>query len=258
MRRALMLGSLLSVVAVFACATGAAVVDVNGTIDGNDGYDAIMVDNYLVNPDGTISPTGDESAMDYYGSGLDIDTLYLGAETTDRYVGLSVDPVAAAPDNPFDPDGSPASYAGATGLNMMFFETEPADPTNPPSPVLTVNLVFDDSGLEEGTIYEVDPADGTMVTTLLHFGLVIDSGGTTFDPTMSTKYDVAMGDSLELRFSEDLFRRDPNDINYVLAQLDDTGTWDDDQIYSMIPEPATAGLVAFGALALLRRRRRRA
>ncbi len=256
MRRTLFVLSALSLCTLWASAGSAAMVEMNGTIDSNDAYECAAPDTWLVEADGTVSATGDESAEDYYGSGLDIDTLYLAADGADRFIGVSVDPVDDGSDNAFLPAGSPTSYAGVTGLNLMFYDAAPADPTNPPSATMTVNLVFDEGGLVEGTIYEDHPDDGRTVTTLLHFGLVIDPlTGVSADPAMASKFDVAFGDGLELRLDEGLFLNDVNCLNHVLAQLDDTGAWQDDQLYSHLPEPSAMVLLGLGAVGLLRRRR---
>ena len=48
---------------------------------------------------------------------------------------------------------------------------------------------------------------------------------------------------------------DPSAAPFLVMQLDDVGDWRDDQLIRVIPEPATLGLLAIGAVLLLRRRR---
>lgn len=68
-------------------------------------------------------------------------------------------------------------------------------------------------------------------------------------------FDVSVASGLELRINQSKMgslAADP----YVRSQLDGVGSWDDDQLAGVVPEPATMAMLAIGGLALVLRRRR--
>jgi hypothetical protein len=204
---------------------------VDGVIETvGHGYDCWLIDT-VPEPDPTDK---------YIGTGLDIDTFYFHAEGASRYLGLTVDPIQG--DDPFDANGSPFpfSWNGTTGLSASFYADE-----LDPAPVVILNLLVSDSGLERGEIYEWDFGGGAWAYTDL------------LDPANAGKHLLVIADALELRIDEDLFLNAPDAAGYLRAQLDDTGNWDDDQIQGEIaPEPTALVLLGLGGVALLRRRRR--
>lgn len=227
----------------------------DGTVSAAEEYTIALQDAFVFG-----DPSADETQMAYYNSGLDIDHIYLNADTTARSIAMTVDPVAAPPSHGFDPNGSPMSYAGQTAVNLSFYDSEPdfSSPGSVPDPVLYFNLIFSDDGLEQGYIEEKDPATGNWVQTDLITGVIVDGGVPTIDPTVPTRYTVAIADALEMQFDEDLFRGDVNNLPWLMAQLDDLGGWDDDQLFAEVtgvPEPTALALLAAAALPLLRRRR---
>ena len=69
-------------------------------------------------------------------------------------------------------------------------------------------------------------------------------------------YVAAASSGLEVAISKPLMAAMSGVSSFLFqAQLDDTGSYSDDQIAGMIPEPVTMGLVSIGGLLLLRRRK---
>ena len=203
---------------------------VDGSAGLAEGYDGWLIDTYP-EPDATDK---------YIGTGLDIDTMYFANVDASRYIAMTVDPVNHTA--PFDVDGSPfpASWTGTTGLSMAFY----ADGLTL-QPSYIINMMLSPGDLDRLEIYEWDGA--WVYKNVL-------------DPAYAGMYEFDVVDAMELRLSENLFDGSAASAQYVRAQLDDTGNWDDDQIVGPItvaPEPATVGLLALGGFALLVRRRRR-
>lgn len=221
----------------------------DGTVvDGE--YDIKLIDTYVYG-------APDETQMAYHGSGLDIDSMHFTMDGSWRYLGLTVDPLDDGQDYGFDPNGSPASYSGQTAFNISFYATQPDLSGGAPStPAHYLNLIVSDDGLEQAQLVEWNAGTGRWVTTNLVLMFVTDGVDFSFDPTIAQKYDVQFGQALEIHLSEDLFINDAGSAEYFVAQLDDLGGWDDDQMVGHLPEPGTLALLAIGAASLLRRRRR--
>jgi hypothetical protein len=243
--------SLVTAVAVAALCVSAAwsAPLADGTVvDGE--YDAKLIDTYVYG-------APDETQAAYHGTGLDIDSLHFTMDGAWRYLGLTVDPLDDGQDYGFDPNGSPASYSGQTAFNISFYATEPDLAGGaPPSPAYYLNLIVSDDGLEQGQLVEWNAATGRWVTTNLVLMFVTDGVDFSLDPTIAQKYDVQFGRDLEIHLSEDLFLGAAGSAEYFVAQLDDLGGWDDDQMVGHLPEPTALALLALGGAWLLRRRRR--
>ena len=242
----------IGVVALCATAGWAApFVTLDGTIDGSDTYSAFVVDNYVF---GAIN----EDLQDYHASALDIDTVYFAQYGDSRYAGLTVDPVNHTA--MFSTSGSPASYTGQTALNIAFYSTLPDPTAYPPAlPSYYLNLVFSATGLEQGLLIEYDLANNRKITTdlVLHFTYENNGQNFQFNSDIADMYEIGTGNGLEIRLSDDLFvDRDASNASYFIAQLDDLGGYQDDQIVGHLPEPATMSLLCLGGLVLLGRRRR--
>jgi len=208
-------------------------------------------------PDTYVSGALDETLMTYHGSGLDIETMYFTTDGSARYVGLIVDPTDDGQDHGFDPNGSPASYTGQTAFNLSFYTTQPdLSGASTSVPACYLNLIVSDGGVEQAELVEWDDANTQWRRTNLIYGLVLNGSVPTFDPTIPLKYAVQCGEALEISLSEDLFLHDAGDAEFFVAQLDDLGGGDDDQMTGHLPEPATLAILALGAAGVLRRRRR--
>jgi hypothetical protein len=229
---------LLGSVAILALCTTTAfsALTVDGTASLAEGYDGWLIDT---NPE--PDPTDK-----YIGTGLDIDTMYFANVNSSRYVAMTVDPINNTA--PFDLDGSPPpdSWTGTTGLSIAFSANAV---TLQPSYIINMLLSPGPGGVgvdvDRLEIYEWNGA--WVYTNLLN-------------PVYAGTWDLAVAAALELRLDEGLLIGSPASAQYVRAQLDDTGNWDDDQIagpISFVPEPATAGLLAIGTVGLLLRRRQR-
>jgi len=178
-----------------------------------------------------VQDTPNEVAMDYFNTGLDIDTVYFDEDA--NWYSLAVTVVAP----PLDTDGEPTSFLGETIFIAMLVDDGSSGNDPHPAYLLGVDM--------SGTSVEVE---------LEQF-----VGGTWQDvPLNDPDYDVAVGDALELRISADLLANLPEDA-LCQAQLDGTGMGQDDQVQGIIvPEPGALALLGLGTIGLLLRRRRTA
>ncbi len=213
-----------------------------------DGY--IGVGEYSVSvQDNYVYGASDETGMDYFNTGLDIDSAHVDADVSKLYLGVSTK-------DTFMPSGSPASYTGQTALNVAFYETMPDLTASPPdSPLWYANLILSAPTVVEQAILVQYPG-GSKVTIDLLSGLKRVNGGLpTSDSSIPDMFKYWVGEGLEISLGMNLMVVDPTTAPYFVMQLDDLGGWDDDQMVGQMPEPATVGLLAIGAVFLLRRRR---
>lgn len=210
---------LAALIVAGACSVSQAAL-VDGTISGGE-YDE------------TFADTPGESG---YFANLDIDNLYTESDGSYGYIGLDV--VTA----PISTTGSDMSFVGTTGLMLAFYE----DDTTATAGV-AIKLTFDAAGLnaDESSVYEWN-GSGYDVTSYAAL-------------TAGTDYDAATDDALEtsIAFSVFNYHTEADFPQYLRVQLDDSGSYADDQLATYIPEPAALTLLGLGAAGLLIRRRRR-
>jgi hypothetical protein len=128
---------------------------------------------------------------------------------------------------PISRTGGPTSFIKRTVFNAFFI-----DMVNPDSPSL----------LHELSVI----MNATQIYVYLD-GMPLLSGA---------DYVAAASSGLEVAISKPLMAAMSGVSSFLFqAQLDDTGSYSDDQIAGMIPEPVTMGLVSIGGLLLLRRRK---
>jgi len=201
---------------------------------------------YLVSVQDTYVSTDpnvlDETGMDYYDSGLDIDSAHVDADASKLYLGVETKET-------FMPSGSPESYTGQTALNVAFYST------TPDQPLWYANLILSSPTEVEQAILVQYPSGAPKVTIDLLSGLKKVGTVYSFDTSIPAMFQYSVGESLEISLDMNLMAVDPTAAPYFVMQLDDLGGWDDDQMFGQIPEPATVGLLAIGAVFLLRRRR---
>jgi len=225
---------------VVSAPLAAAALIVDGDIGAAE-YSDPVADNYVYG-------ATDETGMDYFNTGLDIDSAYFDATATKLYLGVSTK-------DTFMPAGSPASYTGQTALNVAFYETMPNLTASPPDePLWYANLVLSATGAEQAILVQYPPG-GSKVTIDLLSGFKKDSTGYTLDTSIPPKFAYSVNQGLEISLDTSLMVVDPITAPYFAMQLDDLGDWKDDQMIAQIPEPATLSLLAIGAVLILRRRR---
>lgn len=230
---------------VIALVISAALATASPILDGdvNPGEYGVAV------PDTYVFGAPDETGMDYFNSGLDIDSAHFDSDASKLYFGVSTK-------DTFMPDGSPASYTGQTAVNMAFYETMPDLTASPAaSPLWYANLVLSATGVEQAVLVQY-PAGEPKVTIDLLSGLKKVGAVYSFDTSIPSKFVSKFNQGLEISLDMSLLVVDPTTAPYFSMQLDDLGGWEDDQMIGQIPEPATLGLLAVGAVLILRRRRR--
>ena len=211
-------------------------------------YPVTVSDSYVFN--------GPESDKAYYNTGLDIDWVGFDFDSSFLYAGV-------ATKAPFMPGGSAGSTFGQSAASIAFYTSMP-DPQAavPASPLWYLNLITDGLGnFRQAQLVQNPTVGDDIMMDLLH-GVVITGGTPTIDSSITAKFGGKVGPAgnpdrgLEVWLDPTLFSAvNPLDAPYFILQLDDLGAWPDDQMVGMIPEPATMGLLAFGAIAVIRRRR---
>jgi len=232
-----------SVTALLVCTAlaGAAPI-LDGLISASE-YDFTVDDTYVY---GAANETG----MDYYMTGLDIDyaafyrdadNLNFGVLTRDDFMSL----------------GSAGSYVSQTALNLAFYGDDPDLQAKPaPTPLWYINIIMYGDEVDQAVLVQ-NPTSGDRVTMDLLSGLVKTGSAYSFAPGITSLFDASgPDDGFEFWLDRDLFTVvDPDSAMYFSMQLDDLGAWADDQMKGLIPEPATLGLLGLGAIGLIRRRR---
>ena len=172
-----------------------------------------------------LSDTTLENTEQFFNSGLDIKALHFDNSGSSYWMGLEV--VIA----PIDTNGDPTSFMFRTIFDLIF---------------------FDNSGTTPSYLVAVDM--GGVTPTV---GLAVWSGfGWTPVVLASGDFDVSVANGLELRIAQSKMgglAANP----YVRSQLDGTGSWDDDQLVGVIPEPATMAMLVLGGAGLFLAKRRR-
>ena len=171
-----------------------------------------------------LNDTAPETTDDFFNSGLDIQALHFDNSSGSYWMGLPV------VNPPIDTNGDPTSFLFMTIFDLIF---------------------FDNSGTTPSYLVAVDMSGATVSVALAAWG-----PGWTPVPLLASDFNVSVANGLELRINQSKMgslAANP----YVRAQLDGVGSWDDDQLVGVVPEPATLSLLALGGLAMLARRRTR-
>jgi len=171
-----------------------------------------------------LNDTAPETTADFFNSGLDIQALHLDDSSGSYWMGLSV--VSA----PIDTNGDPTTFLFETIFDLIF---------------------FDHSGTTPSYLVSVEMDGSTVDVELEEWS----GGGWSTVALAGSDFDVSVASGLELRIIQSKMgslAADP----YVRSQLDGVGSWDDDQLVGVVPEPATMAMLAIGGLALVLRRRR--
>ncbi len=208
---------------VFVCGVNVqAAPTVNGTVGAGE-YETIIQDSA-------------DTSKEFYGTGLDIDTMQFDADQTgnvdDSYY-LSITTV----NTPIDTNGSPGSINMVTSLQMAFGGSANPDASNAD---YILNIVVEDAG-SDVKLWEWDNSGSIWSEVSL--------GG--------TDYAMGVGDHFEFSILKTKMPNMPVDP-YFNAILDGSGGWQDDQVAGKVPEPATMALLGMGGIGILIRRRRKA
>jgi len=172
-----------------------------------------------------LNDAAPESGEDYYNSGLDIKSLHFDNASGWYWTGLTV--VNA----PIDTDGDPTSFVSQSWFGSVFYDATHT------TPYYRVMILM--GGV--APIVALEEWNGSAWDTVLLGG---------------SDYDVSVGTALEVRISQSKMPSMPA-TPYVSTQLDGTGSWGDDQLAGVVPEPATIGLMGLGLVATLVKRRRK-
>ncbi len=172
-----------------------------------------------------LNDTAPETTADFFNTGLDIQALHFDNSSGSYWLGL---PVVSAP---IDTNGDPTSFLFRTIFNLVF---------------------FDNSGTTPSYLVAVDMSGVTVSV-----GLAAWSGALWTPVALAgSDFDVSVVNGLELRIDQSKMgslAANP----YVRSQLDGVGSWDDDQLAGVVPEPASLALMGLGGLATFVARRRR-
>jgi len=233
------------IVIVLSAALASAAPILDGVI-GTGEYTVSVQDTYVSTDPAVL----DETGMEYFNTGLDIDYVHFDANTAKLYLGISTK-------DTFSRNGAPppAASIGKTGLSMQFYTTMPdLTASSPTEPLWSATMTLNATEVEQARLVQNLPSDPNVAIDLLS-GLIKDGSGYSLDTGIPDKFDYSVGESLEITLDMSLMVVDPSTAPFLVMQLDDVGDWRDDQLIDVIPEPATMGLLAIGAVLLLRRRR---
>ncbi len=171
-----------------------------------------------------LNDTAPETTADFFNSGLDIQALHFDNSGSSYWLGLAV--VSA----PIDTNGDPTSFLFETIFDLVFFDNSGTTPAY----LVTVEM------------------NGTLAVELAEW-----SGGSWSTVALvGSDFDVSVVNGLELRINQSKMgslAANP----YVRAQLDGVGSWDDDQLFGVVPEPATMAMLVLGGAGLFLTKRRR-
>lgn len=208
------ISALLCVVAVSASMAFAG-VNVDGVIDGNDAYDFKFDD------------AGDSGAELFAGTGLDIESFFLGWDQTASSYYLAL---TAANGQALDTDGDGSMPFARPSLVQVY--------------ILQANSQH---------VLEVELFNDAVVSTELNFA-----------PMLTGQYQAAVNgagavSALEVSIKDSaLIGFDPNASTEFYVVFDGKGGWSDDVLQAHLPEPATMSVVLMGGMGFLLRRRKNA
>ena len=190
--------------------------------------------------DGTINISPDEymgvlvdANGESYDPGMDIDKLYLDADLTYAYLGITVEDYLAVPQQ--------FSFSGSIASSLTNVVVEMYADSSMTNLLHSLSLVMMNAG---GT--------PTMVMALLDYA-----------PLSASDYQFAVGSGAGLTGAFEVGIKNsllPNVTGpgFIYVRLDDWGSNPDDEITGdFVPEPATISLLAIGGLAMLKRRRKK-
>ena len=122
-------------------------------------YPVTVSDTYVYN-------APDETGMDYYNTGLDIDYVGFDFDTSYLYAGV-------ATKAPLMPGGSPGSMFGQSAVSIAFYTSMPDPQATPPSsPLWYLNLATAGDGSFTQAILVQNPTSGDDITIDLLNGFV--------------------------------------------------------------------------------------